>query len=526
MENKIIKFEECELSDNIKRALKDYGYIEATPIQSESIPNILDGKDVIGQSQTGTGKTAAYSLPILNSIDKKSKKVQAIILCPTRELALQVVGEIRKFAKFEENIKTVAVYGGESIERQIKALKGGAQIIVGTPGRVMDHMRRKTLKLQDIKKVVLDEADEMLNMGFEEDINTILSEIPETRQTILFSATMSKRILEIANKYLKDPYKIKIKAKELTVDKIEQMSIELKQAMKDETLTRLIDINKPKKAVVFCNTKRKVDDLIDMLKQKGYRAESLHGDIRQEQRERIMKKFKKGEFQLLVATDVVARGIDVDELELVVNYDVPQEEEYYVHRIGRTGRNGKVGKAYTFVVGKERVKLAGIEKYAHTKILKGKIPTDAEIREIKREKIFNNIQSTIDEKLYVDNEAIDELYNKLKENNSDENIIKALLQYSVGNEITIKKISLGNTKNKENIKLFFSLGKMDSIKAKDIVGSIAANTAISGDRIGKINVLEKFSFVEVPTIYAEDVLNGMNGKKIKGKEVRIEVSEK
>ena len=221
------------------------------------------------------------------------KSPQAVILCPTRELALQVVGEIRKFAKFEENIKTVAVYGGESIERQIKALKGGAQIIVGTPGRVMDHMRRKTLKLQDISKVVLDEADEMLNMGFEEDINTILSEIPETRQTILFSATMSKRILEIANKYLKDPYKIKIKAKELTVDKIEQMSIELKQAMKDETLTRLIDINKPKKAVVFCNTKRKVDDLIDMLKQKGYRAESLHGDIRQEQRERIMKKFKK-----------------------------------------------------------------------------------------------------------------------------------------------------------------------------------------------------------------------------------------
>jgi ATP-dependent RNA helicase DeaD len=339
---------------------------------------------------------------------------------------------------------------------------------------------------------------------------------------------MNQRILGIAKKYLKDPYKIKIKAKELTVDKIEQISIELKQAMKDEALSRLIDINKPKKAVVFCNTKRKVDDLIESLKQKGYKAESLHGDIRQEQRERIMKRFKNGEFQLLVATDVVARGIDVDELELVVNYDVPQEEEYYVHRIGRTGRNGKIGKAYTFVVGKERVKLANIERYAHTKIATGKIPTDTEIKDIKREKVISNIQNVINEANYNDNEAINDVYQKLKENNSDETIIKALLELAVGNEITVKKISLGNVKKdkKGNVKFFLSLGKMDSIKIKDIVGSISSNTAISGSEIGKINVLDKFSFVEVPEKYAQDILNGMNGKKIKGKEVRIEVSEK
>ena len=331
--------------------------MEATPIQSKTLEHLLDGKDVIGQSQTGTGKTAAYGLPIINSIDKTNNKVQALILCPTRELALQVVGELRKFAKYEEGVKSLAVYGGEGIEKQIMALKKGVKIIVGTPGRVMDHMRRKTIKLANIKTVVLDEADEMLSMGFEEDIETILKETPEERQTVLFSATLDARIRAIAKKYLNEPVEVKIKAKELTVDKIEQIAIEVKQSMKDEALSRIIDVNNPKKAVIFCNTKRKVDDLIETLRQRGYSAESLHGDIKQIQREIIMKRFKGGEFQILIATDVVARGIDVDELNLVVNYDLPQEEEYYVHRIGRTGRNGAEGKAYTFVVGKEKRKL-------------------------------------------------------------------------------------------------------------------------------------------------------------------------
>lgn len=302
-----MKFKDLGLSENVLKALEDYGYKEPTPIQIQTIPYIMEGQDVIGQSQTGTGKTASFGLPLIEKIDTSLNKVQAIILCPTRELAVQVTGELRKFTKYKEGVKVLAVYGGESIERQIKGLKQGVKIVVGTPGRVMDHMRRKTLKLNNVRMCVLDEADEMLNMGFEEDIETILKEVPEMRQTVLFSATMNKRILGITKKYLNKPKNIKIKAKELTVDRIEQISLEVKQAIKDDTVMRLIDLNNPTKAVVFCNTKRKVDDLIEKLKSNGYKAESLHGDIKQAQRDRIMKRFKTGEFQILVATDVVAR---------------------------------------------------------------------------------------------------------------------------------------------------------------------------------------------------------------------------
>ena len=265
MEEKNIKFEDLGLSENVLRALEEYGYKKPTEIQVKTIPYILDKRDVIGQSQTGTGKTASFGLPLIESINPEFNKVQAIILCPTRELATQVTGELRKFTKYKEGVKVLAVYGGESIERQIKALKQGVKIVVGTPGRIMDHLRRKTLKLNNVKMCVLDEADEMLNMGFEEDIETILKEVPEERQTVLFSATMNKRILGITKKYLKEPKNIKIKAKELTVDRIEQISLEVKQTMKDDTVMRLIDLNNPKKAVVFCNTKKKVDDLIEKL---------------------------------------------------------------------------------------------------------------------------------------------------------------------------------------------------------------------------------------------------------------------
>ena len=528
----ILKFEETQLSDNLKRALAENGYIDATPIQTKALPYLLEGEDVIGQSQTGTGKTAAYGLPIINSIDKDLNKVQALILCPTRELALQVVGELRKFAKYEDSIKSLAVYGGEGIERQIASLKRGVKIVVGTPGRIMDHMRRRTLKFDNVKTVVLDEADEMLNMGFEEDIETILKETPKERQTVLFSATMNERVLGISKKYLSEPVSVKIKAKELTVDKIKQIAIEVKQPMKNEVLSRVIDINNPKKAVVFCNTKKKVDDLIEDLKARGYSAESLHGDVKQIQRERIMKKFKAGDFKVLVATDVVARGIDVDELQLVVNYDVPQEEEYYVHRIGRTGRNGADGKAYTFVVGKEKQKLASIEKYAKTKVEFGKIPTDDEIKEVKNKHLVEKVQSVIDAEDFSGNTIIEEIYNKLSKENDSEKVVKALLKMTFGEQMVIEKMpKIQGKKDKKssengNTKFFFSLGKKDNIKAKDIVGSIASNVPISGSEIGKINIMDKFSFVEIPTRYAEEFLDGMMGKQIKGKNVVIEVANK
>jgi ATP-dependent RNA helicase DeaD len=382
-------------------------------------------------------------------------------------------------------------------------------------------MRRKTLKLDKITMVVLDEADEMLNMGFEEDIETILKDIPEGRQTILFSATMNKRILEITKKYLKEPKNIKIKSKELTVDRIEQISLEVKQKMKDEIVMRLIDLNDPKKAVVFCNTKKKVDNLIEKLKNNGYKAECLHGDIKQAQRDRIMKRFKQGEFQILVATDVVARGIDVEELELVINYDIPQEEEYYVHRIGRTGRNGKIGKAYTFVVGKEKSKLLNIQKYANTKIIKGKIPTLEEINKVKNQKIVDNIEEMIEKN--EESELAEKVLNKLMENNKLETVAKALINIIINENSSDKECQIDINPD-EMVKLFINVGKKDKIMVKDIVGSISANTAISGENIGKINILDKFTFVEIQGKYVNEILNSMKGKQIKGRDVNIEIA--
>ena len=514
MEKNIVKFEEFNLSEKIKRALKDCGYIEATEIQAKAIPVILEGKDIIGQSKTGTGKTASYSLPMLEQIDSSVKKVQAIILCPTRELAVQVTDEIRKFNKYQEGIKCVTVYGGQAIENQIKAIKAGAQIVIGTPGRVIDHINRKTLKLNNIKIAILDEADEMLNMGFEEDIRTILDESPECRQTLLFSATMSKRILEIAKKYLNNPKNIKIKAEELTVNNIEQEIINLKATMKDETTMRLIDLYNPNKSIVFCNTKKKVDDLLEKLKSKGYKVEGLHGDIKQSQRERIMKRVKKGELKILIATDVAARGLDIDGLDLVINYDIPQEEEYYVHRIGRTGRNGKVGKAFTFVVGKEKNKILDIQRYAKIKIKEGKVPTLEEVSNKKNLEIVKQLSSIIDNNEFKN----EKIFEELKKNYSAENIAKALITIYI-NEQEEKEYE-----ENEVVKLFLNLGKKDNVKAKDIVGSFAANTGISSEDIGKINVLDKFSFVEVPQKYAREILKSMKDKKIKGKDVNIEIA--
>lgn len=541
-----MKFEELKLSNNVKRALSDIGHLETTQIQLETIPEILKGGDIIGQSQTGTGKTAAFGLPIIEMINPEIRDTQSIVLCPTRELAVQVSEEIRKYTKYLENIKIIAIYGGQGIEKQIMDLKRGAQVVIGTPGRVMDHMRRKTLKLDKVKMIVLDEADEMLNMGFEEDIITILKDIPEERQTILFSATMNPRILRITKKYLRNPKHIKIKAEELTVQNIEQLYVEMKQGMKDESLTRLIDVYKPRRAIVFCNTKRKVDDVIDMLKIRGYKAEALHGDVKQIQRDRIMKKLKGGDFQILVATDVVARGIDIEDLDLVINYDVPKEEEYYVHRIGRTGRNGNEGKSFTFVVGKERIKLNSIQKYANTKIKEGKIPTITEINKLRNAEMINKIQKVIDENKYENSELLEEL---LAQNNDIKKVASALLSMVIKPKIEVKKDieqmrekrrdkDTGNRdrvskdrdhKTKGNteegyVKLFFNLGKMDNIAVKDIIGSITANAAVSGSDIGKVNLLDKFSFVEVPEDLVEEVMNGMKGKQIKGRDVNIEVA--
>ena len=386
-----ISFENMELDARLLRAVKEMGFEEASPIQTQAIPAATEGRDLIGQAQTGTGKTAAFGLPLLERIDPEVKKVQALVLLPTRELAMQVAEEFRRFAKFMHGVKILAVYGGQEMGKQIRALHG-VNVVVGTPGRVMDHMRRHTIKTEWIHTVVLDEADEMLNMGFLEDMETILSQLPEERQTMMFSATMPPAIVEISQRFLKEPMMVQVAKKELTVPKITQYYYQVSQENKAEVMSRLLDMYTPKLSIVFCNKKRQVDELARELQERGYLAEGLHGDLKQEQRDQVMNRFRQGRTNILVATDVAARGIDVGAVEAVFNYDIPQDDEYYVHRIGRTGRAGREGMAFSFVVGRELYKLRDIQRYCKAVMIPQAVPTLAELTKIRAERILDQAE--------------------------------------------------------------------------------------------------------------------------------------
>jgi ATP-dependent RNA helicase DeaD len=389
-------FKDLKLSREMQKAIADMGFEEATPIQSQSIPFMLEGKDVIGQAQTGTGKTAAFGIAAIEKVDPKNLAVQAVILCPTRELAIQVSEELKKLSKYKRGIEILPVYGGQPIDRQIRALKKGVQIIIGTPGRVMDHMERRTLKLDSVKMIVLDEADEMLDMGFREDIELIMKKVQKERQTILFSATMSRAILDLTKRYQTKPQMIKLENKEMTVPNVEQFYYEVKTQIKPEVLSRLIDVNDLKLSLVFCNTKRCVDELVDNLKSRGYLADGLHGDLQQRQRDIVMSKFRKKEIEILVATDVAARGIDVGDIEAVFNYDIPPDDEYYVHRIGRTARAGKSGRAFNFVTGREVYRIRQIQQFTKSKIIAQKIPSVSDIEEIKTSLVLEKVKGIVD----------------------------------------------------------------------------------------------------------------------------------
>lgn len=519
-----IKFEELPISSDIKKAVADMGFEEPSPIQEKAIPQILDGKDVTGQAQTGTGKTAAFGIPAIEMIETDNKKLQAVILCPTRELAIQAAEEINKLAKYKEDLKVLAVYGGQPIDRQIKALKRGVQIIIGTPGRVIDHINRKTLKINDVKMVVLDEADEMLDMGFREDIETIIEGMPEERQTILFSATMPKPILDLSRKYQKNPELVKVVHKQLTVPNIEQKYLEVKESAKLEVLSRLIDMCNPKLSVIFCNTKKRVDEVVGQLQSRGYFADGLHGDMKQPQRDRVMNKFRNGTIEILVATDVAARGIDVDDVEIVFNYDLPQDEEYYVHRIGRTGRAGRTGVAYTFVAGKAIRKLKDIERYTKTKIKHQEVPSVSDVEEFKTSIFLEKVKNVIEEGHL--GKYIDYVEKLLDEDYASIDVAGALLKMSMGEE---KKEELELTDEISDtgaeagmVRLFINIGRNNKIQAKDVIGAIAGETGIAGKLIGKIDIYEKFTFVEVPKEYAREVLDIMKNNTIKGKKINIE----
>lgn len=521
-----MKFEELGLFPEIEKAVSYMGFEEASPIQAKAIPAMISGRDIIGQAQTGTGKTAAFGIPLLQKIDIKNKKLQAIVLCPTRELAIQVADEIRNLAKYLHGIKVLPIYGGQDIVKQIRSLKSGTQLIIGTPGRVMDHMRRKTLKMDDVHTVVLDEADEMLNMGFREDIETILSGVPEERQTVLFSATMPKPILEITKKFQKDAEVIKVTKKELTVPNIEQFYYDVKPKNKEEVLSRLLDLYSPRLSVVFCNTKKQVDLLVNALIGRGYFAAGLHGDMKQAQRDRVMQSFRKGRTDILVATDVAARGIDVDDIEAVFNYDLPQDDEYYVHRIGRTGRAGREGRAFTFASGRELYKLKEIQRYCKTKIYAQKVPSLNDVANTKMENILENVDSVIErENLSLMIDAIDE-----KVNNSDYttlDLAAALLKMYMGmvqEEPDEEVVDFGDTGAEEPgmVRLFINIGKKQRVRPGDILGAIAGESGMPGKLIGSIDMFDKYTFVEVPREYAKDVLNAMKTAKIKGNTIAIE----
>ncbi|HHX22695.1 MAG TPA: DEAD/DEAH box helicase [Thermoanaerobacterales bacterium] len=517
-----MKFEKLNLSKELLKAINDVGFEEATPIQSQAIPYIYEGRDVIGQAQTGTGKTAAFGLPILDMINPQDRSQQAIILCPTRELAIQVAEEIKALSKYKEGIRILPVYGGQPIQRQIHALKKGVQIIIGTPGRVMDHMKRHTLKLHNTKIVILDEADEMLDMGFREDIEQILQDVPKTRQTLLFSATIPKPILELAEKYLKNPQFIKVVHKELTVPNIEQYYFEVKQKNKVETLSRLIDFYDPNLALIFCNTKKKVDEISEQLQARGYSADGLHGDMSQPQRDRVMGKFKSGTIDILVATDVAARGIDVDDVDVVINFDVPQNEEYYVHRIGRTGRAGRAGKAFTLVAGREIYKLKDIQRYAKTKIRRQEIPTLLDVEETRMNLMLEKVKQVIDAGgLAKYTQWIERL---IEEEYTTLDLAAALLKMIAGKDDEEEPyVDFEKTGGAPGMaRLFINIGRNQKIRPSDIVGAIAGETGIPGKIIGTIDIYDKFTFVEVPTEYAADVLRSMKNNQIKGKKINIE----
>ena len=550
-----ILFEDLGLSKEVLKAVEDMGFEEASPIQVLAIPPLLAGRDVVGQAQTGTGKTAAFGIPILERVDARNKAPQALVLCPTRELAIQVAEEIGKLGAHKRGLFTLPVYGGQPIERQFRALAKGAQIIVGTPGRVMDHMERGTLKLNQIVMAVLDEADEMLDMGFRDDIEAILEKTPETCQTIFFSATMAPAIMDLAKRFLNNPEILKITQKVLTVPTIEQEYYEVRPHQKMDALCRVLDSQGFRKALVFCSTKRSVDEVSTHLQTRGYQADGLHGNLAQPQRDRVMSRFRTGGIEILVATDVAARGIDVDDVDAVINYDIPNDVENYVHRIGRTGRAGRAGKAFTFVTAREHYKLRDIIRYTKARIVQSQLPTLRDVTNIKTTRLLEEVRATIDAgSLERYNSLIEQF---LEDENSSMDMAAALLKMLMVREfgqqdqqqeetLDTRSEPRGERRFDERsprsqngkprpqtgagkprstspmVRLFFNVGSKMHVAPRDLVGAIAGEAGIPGRSIGAIEIHDRFSFVEVPPDLADDVMNVMNGSQIRGFRVAVE----
>jgi len=521
-------FGELELSKKVIQALEDMGFEEPTPIQAMAVPLIFEGRDIIGQAQTGTGKTAAFGIPIVERVDPALNKIQAFILTPTRELAIQVAEEIGRISKFKR-LKVLPVYGGQPIDRQIRPLKSGVHIVIGTPGRVLDHLNRRTIDLSEVKTFVIDEADEMLDMGFIDDISSILDQAPDDKQSLLFSATMPDPIRRLAKKYLKTPESVSVNRETITVPKISQLYYEVTLSSKIDTLCRVLDYENYDAVIIFCRTKRGVDDLVSALQARGCPAEGLHGDLTQAQRDKTMKSFRNGDTDILIATDVAARGLDIDRISHVINYDIPQDPESYVHRIGRTGRAGREGKALTLIVPQEYRHLRLIEKLIRSQITRAVPPTFKEMLTQQKKVIRENVENILEENNL---DPYREIAHELLEYFDKEDALAALLRHAFslrGIELVENQEKIvndfGNTGAKPGmVRLFLTLGRAQNIRPGDLAKIISQEVDIPSHLVRSINIYEKFTFLEVPEEYAQRVINILDRSTIGGRRIAVQLA--
>lgn len=541
-----ILFSELGLSAEILKAIDKLGFEQAAPIQANAIPIIMAGKDVVGQSQTGSGKTAAFGIPAIEKVDPRQRAVQVLILCPTRELAVQVSEEVHRLALFKSGVHALPIYGGQSFDRQLAGLKHGANIVIGTPGRIMDHLRRGTLTLDKVKMVILDEVDVMLNMGFREDIDIILQDSPAERQTVFFSATIPRPIQQLIEKHSRDPQRVRIEQKALTVPTVEQIYYEVDRRNKTELLTRLIDIHDLKLGIIFCNTKRMVDELVDHLNVQGYSAEGLHGGMTQAVRDRVMNKFRKSGLEFLVATDVAARGIDVDDVQVVFNYDIPYDAEDYLHRIGRTGRAGRSGRAISFVAGREVMQIHQIERFTKVRIQRGKVPTASQVEEARAVVFLDKLRATLNRGEFKKQDLLLEVL--LEEGFSSTDIASALIHQLQENDMAPvpKKPSTSREPRAEapehrevsprgkvkksphapaaHTRIWINAGEAMGVRPIDVVNAVAARTGLPGKVVGTIDVRDRHLFADVASQYADSIVEKLNRSELNGHRIKVKLA--
>lgn len=552
-----VPFSQLGLRDELLEAIHDLGFESPSPIQALAIPPVLEGRDIVGLSETGSGKTAAFTLPALQMVDTSAPEAQVLILSPTRELCMQVCEEVHKLGAKLAGLRAVPVYGGTPIDRQITQLKRGAHIVVGTPGRLLDHLRRKTLHPKTIKLAILDEADRMLDMGFREDMEDLLGALHEQRQTLFFSATMNRHVEKLIQKFGNAPGQISVERKTKTVSTVTQTYYEVRNRSKVEVLTRLVDLDNPRLSVIFCNTKRSVDECTEALLARGYSADRLHGDISQQLRERTTRRFREGKFDMLVATDVAARGLDIDDVDAVFNYDIPQDPEDYVHRIGRTGRAGREGKAVSFVFGRDIYRLQNIEKYTGQHIERSKIPTQEEVEGKRADQLFELVQGRLEANIsqsyrhYIDRlldqghtptDIASTLFELLREaiGREGEEIIEDRPDYNPKKDRAARrsrekgkdkrrdqKDRGDRSKDKKHKKepgmttLFVSLGKAAGVRPSDLLGMFYREGKIPDNSIGRIQLFDRHSLVDVNEKVADTLCKNLSHSKLRNQRFRI-----